>query len=99
MRDHLTAINEILIYLGNGELERASETAEFRLGVSSLESHGASHMAKFMPEEMRQIGTEMHRAATKFSLVAEQGDLLVAYKALSSITSACVACHSSYRVK
>lgn len=99
MRDHLAAINEILIHLGNGELESASETAEFRLGVSSLESHGAGHMAKFMPEEMRQIGTEMHRSASQFALVAEQGDLLVAYKTLSSITSACVACHSGYRVK
>ena len=50
MRDHLAAINEILVYLGNGELDKAAETAEYRLGMSSLESHGASHMAKFMPE-------------------------------------------------
>ena len=51
MRDHLAAINEILIHLSNGELDKASETAEFRLGLSSLKSHGASHMAKFMPED------------------------------------------------
>jgi len=99
MRDHLAAINEILIYLGSGELEKASETAEFRLGVSSLESHGASHMARFMPEGMRQLGTEMHRSASQFALVAEEGELLEAYKALSNITTACVACHSGYRVK
>jgi hypothetical protein len=45
MRDHLVAINEILVYLGSGELDKAAETAEYRLGMSSLESHGASHMA------------------------------------------------------
>ena len=99
MRDHLSAINEILIYLGRGELEKAAETAEFRLGMSSLESHGASHMAKFMPEGMRQAGTAMHRAASRFALKAQEGEVSAAYDALSEITSACVACHSGYRIK
>ena len=99
MRDHLAAINEILLYLDNDELEKAAETAEYRLGMSSLESHGASHMAKFMPEGMRQAGTTMHKAASRFALKAQEGEALAAYKALSDITSACVACHSGYRVK
>ena len=99
MRDHLAAINEILVYLGNGELEKASDTAEYRLGMSSLESHGASHLAKFMPEGMREAGTSMHKAASRFALKAQEGDLLPAYEALTGITSACVACHSGYRVR
>ena len=99
MRDHLAAINEILVYLDNDELEKAAETAEYRLGMSSLKSHGASHMAKFMPEGMRQAGTTMHKAASRFALKAQEGEALPAYKALSDITSACVACHSGYRVK
>ena len=99
MRDHLAAINEILVYLGSEELDKAAETAEYRLGMSSLESHGASHMAKFMPKGMRQAGTTMHKAASRFALIAQEGDVLPAYKALSDITSACVACHSAYRIK
>ena len=99
MRDHLAAINEILVYLGKGELEQAAEAAEYRLGMSSLESHGANHMAKFMPEGMRQAGTAMHMAASRFALKAQEGDVLPAYKALSGITAACVSCHSSYRIK
>ena len=99
MRDHLAAINEILVFLGNGELDKAAETAEYRLGMSSLESHGASHMAQFMPEGMRQAGTAMHKAASRFALKAQEGEVLPAYQALSNITSACVACHSGYRVK
>ncbi len=99
MRDHLAAINEILVYLGNGELDKAAETAEYRLGMSSLESHGASHMAKFMPEGMRLAGTSMHKAASRFALKAQEGEVLPVYKAISEITSACVACHSGYRVK
>jgi soluble cytochrome b562 len=99
MRDHLVAINEILVKLSAGELDSAAEVAEYRLGMSSLESHGASHMAKYMPEAMRQTGTSMHKAASRFALIAQEGEVLPAYKALSAVTSSCVTCHSAYRIR
>ena len=99
MRDHLVVINEILINMANGQLDDAAEVAESRLGMSSLKSHGASHMARFMPEGMRQAGTSMHRAASRFALKAQEGDVLPAYNALSEVTSACVTCHSGYRIR
>ena len=99
MRDHLAAINEILLHLGEGELDRAAETAEYRLGMSSLESHGAAHMAGFMPEGMRKAGSAMHQAASRFARTAQEGDASAAYRALSDITGACVACHAGYRVQ
>lgn len=99
MRDHLMTINEILVSMANNKLDHAADIAESRLGMSSLESHGASHMAKFMPEGMRHAGTSMHRAASRFALKAQEGELLPAYTALSEVTSACVACHSGYRIR
>ncbi|MEN8205680.1 MAG: hypothetical protein ABFS24_06680 [Pseudomonadota bacterium] len=72
MRNHLVAINEILISMTKGDFEKSAEVAEYRLGMSSLESHGASHMAKFMPEGMRQAGTAMHKAASRFALKAQE---------------------------
>ena len=99
MRDHLVAINEILINMANGQLDQAAEIAESRLGMSSLESHGARHMAKFMPDGMRQAGTSMHRAASRFALKAQEGEILPAYNVLSEVTSACVACHTGYRIR
>ena len=99
MRDHLKSINEILSSLGVGDLYMAAQIAEQRLGMSSLDSHNASHMAKFMPEGMRLAGTSMHKAASRFALKAEEGDLLPAYKLLSEITSACVTCHAAYRIR
>jgi len=99
MRDHLMALNEILIRMADGELDKAADIAEHRLGLSSLESHGASHMAQFMPEGMRQAGTGMHRAASRFALKAQEGEVLPAYRALSQLTSACVVCHSGYRIR
>lgn len=83
MRDHLVAINEILINMGNGELDKAANIAEPCLGMSSLNMHGAGHMAKFMPEAMRQAGTTMHKAASRFALEAQNGDILPAYWSLS----------------
>lgn len=68
MRDHLSAINEILINMAKGDLDQAADIAESRLGMSSLDSHNADHMAKFMPRGMRQAGTSMHRAASRFAL-------------------------------
>lgn len=99
MRDHLMAINEILLNMGNGDLDKAADIAEARLGMSSLTTHGASHMAKVIPEEMGLIGTSMHKAASRFALKAQEGDALPAYKALQEVTAACVACHSAYRTQ
>ena len=67
--------------------------------MSSLKSHGVSHMANFMPEGMRKTGTSMHRAASRFALNAQEGEVLPAYSVLSEVTSGCVACHSSYSIR
>ncbi len=97
MRDHLKAINEILMNMGKGDLDKAADIAEYRLGMSSLSLHGASHMAKVIPKEMGAIGTSMHKAASRFALKAQEGDALPAYKVLQEVTAACVACHAGYK--
>lgn len=99
MRDHLKAINEILTAMSEGKLDLAADIAEQRLGMSSLESHGAAHMAKMMPEGMRKAGTGMHKAASRFALKAQEGEVKQAYKALTGVTSSCITCHSAYRIR
>lgn len=99
MRDHLESIDLILMQLSAGALDKAADTAEQRLGMSSLKKHGAEHLAKFMPEAMRNAGTEMHRAASRFAVKAQEGDALQAYAALQEITARCVACHAAYRIR
>ena len=101
MRDHLVAITEIQQSMGKGEFQRAADIAEKRIGLSSLDAHGASHMAPFMPKPMQEIGTQMHRAASQFALVAQDtgvdGNVTRAIGALSRVTEQCVACHAAYR--
>lgn len=102
MRDHLLALEIITRNLAAGEYDAAAETAESRLGMTSMTSHGAAHMAPFMPEPMRTLGTAMHRAASRFAIKAKdaavEGGLAEAFGALSEVMQQCVACHSGYRV-
>ncbi len=106
MRDHLLALNEILGELSEGNIDAASEIAEKRLGMSSMGLHGAAHLAKFMPEEMRKLGTNMHHAASRFVIAARDAELDPGkqsqhkiYKALQKITANCNACHQGYRIR
>ncbi|MBU1397076.1 MAG: hypothetical protein KKE84_13185 [Gammaproteobacteria bacterium] len=103
MRDHLLALQEIQSSLAAGEYDAAAEVAEKRLGMGSLGTHGASHMAGFMPQGMQETGTAMHRAASRFAVTAQETavtrDLPSALGALSRVTVQCVACHASYRLK
>lgn len=98
MRDHLLALHEIQMALAKGELDKAGDIAETRIGMSSLISHNASHMAPFMPKGMQAIGTEMHHAASRFAMTAKEGDLPRALEGLSRVTEQCVSCHMNYRV-
>jgi hypothetical protein len=102
MRDHLLAIAQIQDALADGRFDAAGSIAEERLGMSSLASHGASHMAPYMPQPMQAIGTQMHRAASRFALVAQDAsvdlDLPRALKSLSAVTQQCVGCHAGYRI-
>jgi hypothetical protein len=103
MRDHLLTLSEIQSALAMGKYEAAADLAEKRLGMSSLEAHGASHMAGFMPKEMQEIGDNMHRAASRFAVVAQDAqvtrDLPRTLRALSEVTQQCVTCHAGYRLK
>ena len=106
MRDHLVALDEMLGALAEGKTDVAAKVAEERLGMSSLSLHGAAHLGKFMPKEMGAIGTGMHRAASKFVLVARDAELepglksqRKVYKALQAITENCNACHQSYKIR
>ena len=103
MRDHLLAIQQIQEALANREYDKAASIAEQRLGMSSLELHGALEVEKFMPAGMQEIGAEMHRAASRFAIEASSagatGRLGPSLSALARVTQQCVACHVSYRMQ
>lgn len=103
MRDHLLALAEIQDHLAHGGYDKASDTAEQRLGMSSLGLHGAHDVAKFMPQGMQAAGTAMHRSASQFAIVAKDasvtGDVKSSLAALARVSQTCVACHAAYRIQ
>jgi len=102
MRDHLLALQEIDIALSQNAFDKAATIAEQRLGMSSLELHGAAHIAPYMPQDMQDIGTQMHRAASRFAVDAQtasvSNDVRPALAALGTVMQQCVACHAAYRL-
>ena len=56
-----------------------------------------------MPQGMQDIGTSMHRNASRFAVEAANsaatGKLEPALAALARTTQACVACHAAYRLQ
>jgi mono/diheme cytochrome c family protein len=102
MRDHLLALQIITQQLSSQQFDAAADTAEHRLGMSAMDSHGSSHMGKLMPKGMAIIGTNMHHAASRFALAAKDaeidGGLEKAFGALSEVMQQCVACHTGYKI-
>lgn len=106
MRDHLHALDDILSALSQGDANAAAQIAETRIGMSSLNDHGAAHLAQFMPEGMQAMGTELHHAASRFTQVVMDADVKQTFEAqkelfsaLQSITNTCNACHDAYRIR
>ena len=103
MRDHLQTLQEIQLNLGMGHTDIAAKIAESRLGMSSLELHGAAEVSKYMPQGMQDAGTAMHHAASRFAITAQDasvtGDLKPVFAGLAEVTAQCVGCHAGYRLK
>lgn len=65
---------------------------------------GMDHrMGEFMPEGMRQLGLDMHQAASAFAgeaaKAARTGNAKPALAALSRVTQQCTSCHSAYKLQ
>lgn len=106
MRDHLVTLAEIIGDIADSKYEAASKLAEQRLGMSSLSLHGAAHMAPFMPQPMQDLGTSMHRAASRLAIILQNTSVSPTLdamhdvnRALHEVTTNCTACHASYRIR
>lgn len=103
MRDHLVTLGQIQEALSTGDFDQASTLAEQRLGMSSLESHGALEVARYMPKGMQEAGTAMHRSASQLARVTKDasvtGDVKPVLASLARLSQTCVACHGAYRLQ
>lgn len=79
-----------------------------KMDMKTIPMPGSAHldqqMSLFMPEKMRELGQNLHRAANEFAINAREADKDSKYAtaaaiSLARITQQCVACHRSYRMK
>lgn len=101
MLDHLRALNEIIGLLAAEDYETLAEVAEKRIGRSSMGKYRSTGMGpgRFMPLEMRNTGWSMHDAASELATHAKDKNQKGIYQSLQKLTTACVICHSSYRIR
>jgi hypothetical protein len=103
MRDNLVALNEILSLMAAGKVSEAGEVAESKLGRSAMGKHRSKPMdarpGPHMPPAMHGLGMDGHQAVSEFAAVAKTGDRDKALALLPNLTSGCVACHFSYRIR
>jgi len=99
MRDHLAALAQAQSLAAEERWDAAAELIENRLGMSSLESHGASHMAHHIPPAMREMGTEMHASASRLSHLLQEADPMPVLGGFGDLVQHCHACHSAFRIR
>ena len=103
MLENLVTVNEVLALMAEGKTREAGEVAEAKLGMSAMGKHRSKPMdarpGPHMPPAMHGIGMDGHKAASEFATVAKTGDRDKALALLPSLTTACVACHFSYRTR
>jgi hypothetical protein len=105
MRDHLTTLNTVIGDIADAKFDAASKLLEERLGMSSLTLHHAAEMAPFFPQPMQDAGTGMHHAASRLAIALQDASVVQTFDsmrqvnaALHEVTSACVGCHTAYRL-
>ena len=106
MRDHLATLNTVIGDIADAKFDAASKLLEERLGMSSLSLHHAAEMAPYFPQPMQDAGTSMHHAASRLAIVLQDASVAQTFNsmrqvnaALHEVTSACIGCHTGYRLR
>jgi Cytochrome C' len=95
MRDHLTAVQEIVAALAAEDMT-AAERAARRMGYSDTMAQMCQHMGAAAPGFGDSAFT-FHRTADTVAEAARHGDRKAVTAALAATLSTCVGCHATYR--
>jgi len=94
MRDHLAAVQEIIIQIGLGNFSQASNTAHQKLGLTKeMEAMCSS----FGSDTFKELGIRFHKSADDLGVILEKGNTEDSLAALGKTMSYCVACHAQFK--
>ena len=102
MKQFLVSLMQIQGLLAEGKLPEAADTAETTMGRTERGSHRGTKgggPGLYMPIPMRTLAWMMHDTASEFAETASNGDVKESYKALQTLQTSCVTCHSTYSTR
>jgi hypothetical protein len=95
MRDHLLAVQEIVLAAGRDDFS-AVETAAGRIGSSPQMGQMCTHMGAATPGFTDQA-LAFHRTADSIAGAARRHDRGAVMRALGTTLQACTGCHETFR--
>jgi hypothetical protein len=95
MRDHLVAVQEIIIALATEDYA-AIEKAAGRIGFSEQMGRMCSHMGAGAPG-FTDVALTFHRTADTITTAAQQRDRVAVTRALGATLQTCTGCHETFR--
>lgn len=106
MRDHIRALDDIIDAVQTGEYDKAESIAESRLGWGSPLRLADQEVIKHWPEPMQKMADQLYHAASNYVVVSRnaaveesKGSYQKVNAALGEVSSACRACHETYRLR
>jgi hypothetical protein len=97
MRDHLTAVQEIVAALSAQDFASVERSAA-RIGYSEQMGQMCAHMGAGAPG-FTEMALNFHRTADTIGVAARQRDANAVLKAVATTVQTCVGCHATYRQK
>ena len=95
MRDHLLAVQEILVAVGARDFA-AVERSAARIGTSEQMTAMCQHMGMGAPG-FTDVALNFHRTADEITAAAKRQDAAAVTAALGRTLATCTGCHQSYR--
>ncbi|MFK5878465.1 MAG: hypothetical protein QM478_03095 [Flavobacteriaceae bacterium] len=94
MRDHLEAVQSIIVLLSSDKYDEASKVAYSKLGSTT---EMKLMCASFGDKNFENLGLKFHESADKMSEIFKNRNKEKSLKALSNTINYCVQCHATYR--
>lgn len=94
MREHLTAISDIIRLMNIKKYNEASKIATEKLGLT-LEKN--TMCGSFKNDTFAKIGTSFHKAGDDLAQTLKTKDQAKSMAALERVLNGCVACHSTFK--
>jgi len=94
MREHLGAVNTILLLLAESKFREASKVAHTKLGMTP---EMQAMCISFHNEHFTALGLAFHRSGDELGDVLQTGDSGASLRALNKTMQFCVECHATFR--